>query len=143
MKWLRRVAWWLAISAATCWVWSAYISQPTLRWAGFKVSIESKGLLVLVIKYGNQQLSIDFSRKPLGFELTAPGTLQDSLASGVSIPHWLTNLITWSLFFILWRNSRKHLKGHCQGCGYDLTGNTTGVCPECNSEVASQTEAIA
>jgi len=59
----------------------------------------------------------------------------------IVIPHWLTNLITWSLFFILWRKSRKHPKGHCQGCGYDLTGNTTGVCPECNANVAAQAEA--
>jgi hypothetical protein len=25
--------------------------------------------------------------------------------------------------------------GHCQTCGYDLTGNESGVCPECGSEV--------
>jgi len=50
---------------------------------------------------------------------------------------------SWSLFFILLRKRRKYPKGHCQSCGYDLTGNTTGACPECNSEVASQTEAIA
>jgi len=52
----------------------------------------------------------------------------------VTIPHWLTNLVTWSLFFILWRKSRKHPEGHCQGCGYDLTANTSGRCPECNVE---------
>ena len=26
--------------------------------------------------------------------------------------------------------------GHCQKCGYDLTGNVSGVCPECGTEVA-------
>lgn len=25
--------------------------------------------------------------------------------------------------------------GHCQTCGYDLTGNLSGVCPECGTEV--------
>jgi len=55
----------------------------------------------------------------------------------ILVPHWLTNLIAWSLFFILWRKSRKHPKGHCQGCGYDLRMNESGRCPECNAEVAS------
>ena len=26
--------------------------------------------------------------------------------------------------------------GHCHGCNYDLTGNTTGVCPECGKGAA-------
>ena len=29
--------------------------------------------------------------------------------------------------------SRRH-RGACQSCGYDLTGNTTGKCPECGAE---------
>ena len=26
-------------------------------------------------------------------------------------------------------------EGRCAACGYDLTGNTSGVCPECGKEV--------
>ena len=26
---------------------------------------------------------------------------------------------------------RQQLPGHCQHCGYDLTGNESGICPEC------------
>ena len=55
----------------------------------------------------------------------------------INIPHWLTNLVVWSLFFILWRKTRSHPKGHCQRCGYDLTGNESGRCPECNAGVAA------
>ncbi len=34
-----------------------------------------------------------------------------------------------------WRFGPKPVKpGHCR-CGYDLTGNTSGVCPECGVEV--------
>jgi len=25
--------------------------------------------------------------------------------------------------------------GHCQRCGYDLTGNVSGVCPECGAKI--------
>ncbi len=36
---------------------------------------------------------------------------------------------------LVWRFGRKPVKpGHCR-CGYNLTGNTSGVCPECGVEV--------
>ncbi len=28
--------------------------------------------------------------------------------------------------------------GHCQQCGYNLTGNTSGVCPECGTPAPGQ-----
>ncbi len=35
---------------------------------------------------------------------------------------------------LVWRFGRKPVKpGHC-GCGYDLTGNTSGTCPECGKD---------
>lgn len=37
----------------------------------------------------------------------------------------------------LWRRRRRLLRerGLCLDCGYDLTGNVSGVCPECGTEV--------
>ncbi len=36
---------------------------------------------------------------------------------------------------LVWRFWPKPVKpGHCR-CGYDLTGNTSGVCPECGADV--------
>ncbi len=37
---------------------------------------------------------------------------------------------------LLWYRDRRPLKGHCQGCGYNLKGNETGVCPECGESIA-------
>jgi len=38
---------------------------------------------------------------------------------------------------IVWASSKlRHAKGHCPMCGYDLTGNTSGVCPECGTKIA-------
>ena len=33
----------------------------------------------------------------------------------------------------LWRRDRIP-PGHCTGCGYNLTGNISGTCPECGEE---------
>jgi len=38
----------------------------------------------------------------------------------------LTTLLIWRP----WTAARGR-KGHCAGCGYDLTGNVSGICPEC------------
>jgi len=75
----------------------------------------------------NLSVDIDGNRQRVSFP--TPKTLW------LNLPHWLTNLVSWSLFIILWRKSRKHPAGHCQSCGYDLTGNESGACPECNATV--------
>ena len=33
------------------------------------------------------------------------------------------------------RRERRRRRGQCGECGYDLTGNQSGVCPECGSDV--------
>lgn len=35
----------------------------------------------------------------------------------------------------IWRMGARLLPGHCFGCGYDLTGNVSGRCPECGKDV--------
>ena len=32
---------------------------------------------------------------------------------------------------VFWWATPKPVPGHCRSCGYDLTGNVSGVCPEC------------
>lgn len=36
---------------------------------------------------------------------------------------------------IPFRQWRKYKPGHCLSCGYNLTGNTSGVCPECGEKI--------
>jgi len=39
-----------------------------------------------------------------------------------------------------WLEYRRRIPpGHCQKCGYDLTGNVSGVCPECGIPIQRQT----
>ena len=39
--------------------------------------------------------------------------------------------ITPAIWFVKWRKRRKLGPNSCGNCGYDLTANTTGECPEC------------
>jgi hypothetical protein len=43
-------------------------------------------------------------------------------------------LFAVSTAYLFWRD-RRYPRAHCQSCGYDLTGNTSGVCPECGQAV--------
>ena len=88
------------------------------------------------------------------------GTYDPSVLAGwglvriicVNIPFWL--LVTGIPTAVLWyRDRRTHCPhcgyslaryrrrtppGHCQHCGYNLTGNESGVCPECATSVLKE-----
>jgi hypothetical protein len=58
---------------------------------------------------------------------------------GVTVPLWTPFLLVAIPTAILWwRDRRRFRQGHCQHCGYDLTGNVSGVCPECGTAVPKQ-----
>jgi len=48
------------------------------------------------------------------------------------MPFWLLLLLTAIPTAWLWHRDRRRIRpGCCLRCGYDLTGNTSGVCSEC------------
>jgi hypothetical protein len=53
------------------------------------------------------------------------------------VPHCTVAAIAllagWLLHRIARRTPRFRQTGRCPACGYDLTGNVSGVCPECGS----------
>lgn len=53
----------------------------------------------------------------------------------VRIPLWLPLTIT---ALLIWRWYRRHRPrpGTCRNCGYDLTGNVSGRCPECGTWIS-------
>jgi hypothetical protein len=54
----------------------------------------------------------------------------------VAIPLWIPLVVVAIPTGFLWRRERKRPRpGHCPHCRYDLTGNVSGVCPECGDQV--------
>jgi len=56
---------------------------------------------------------------------------------------WLLHISLWlplvaiaiPTAFLFYRDRRCIPPGHCRKCGYDLTGNVSGICPECGTVV--------
>ena len=77
------------------------------------------------------------------------GYQHDSDVTGVEVmiqsPWWPFTIIL-SLLPIIWLRSRwrrsraehRRIRGQCSACGYSLTGNTSGVCPECGTPVPKE-----
>ena len=58
---------------------------------------------------------------------------------GFLIPLWIVLAIVAAPTAVLcYRDFRSIPPGHCQACGYNLTGNESGVCPECATSVPKQ-----
>lgn len=119
-------------------VWSIF--HPTLEyyeWRGliilYKEGLDLRTgispLFMLNLHHGSA--SFEYGRHPTTTTIT-------------DIPIWIIFLIFTTyptVVFILgplcrWRRRRM---GMCLSCGYDLTGNESGTCPECGIEIAENT----
>ena len=51
----------------------------------------------------------------------------------IGVPLWLFVFMAGFPPECLWYRDRRRQPGLCLKCGYDLRGNTSGVCPDCGS----------
>ena len=73
------------------------------------------------------------------------GRVTAYIAEAETVLFRVSPLLVFSLLVIypwvvVWRGPirrwfRRKPEGRCQQCGYDLTGNESGVCPECGTEI--------
>ena len=57
-----------------------------------------------------------------------------SLRKWSLLPLWMPMLLAGIPTVLLWwLDRRRAAPGHCAKCGYNLTGNVTGVCAECGA----------
>jgi hypothetical protein len=63
----------------------------------------------------------------------APPTLPSpSRYQELRLPLWIPAFLLTTLAALLfWRDRRRKPPGHCRFCGYNLTANVSGICPEC------------
>jgi len=70
-----------------------------------------------------------------------PSYRRDAAAEGtrfdIWVPLWIPFLFVALPTGVLWYRDRcrRILPGRCQKCGYNLTGNVSGVCPECGTRI--------
>ena len=53
----------------------------------------------------------------------------------LAMPMWIVLASILVPTIVLWRQNRHIPHSHCQNCGYNLTGNVSGRCPECGTAV--------
>jgi hypothetical protein len=68
--------------------------------------------------------------------------LLDDVTFEAAVPLW-TPLVLFAILPVVWvgrRRSSQHRQdeGCCSACGYNFTGNTSGVCPECGMKIVPQ-----
>jgi len=69
---------------------------------------------------------------------------------GLGIPEWL--FLAWGVIVLsffamplvlsLWYGRKYHPSGFCLNCGYDLTGNVSGICPECGAVIPPAADGV-
>ena len=67
-----------------------------------------------------------------------PEVVKQSGKSYVVIPLWILFLASGLAALALWHRHRPPKPGHCAVCAYNLTGNLSGICPECGTKIAHE-----
>ncbi len=82
--------------------------------------------------------------RPGVYERTYGGYLYENLSQPVNqtvyvLPCWIPFTLAMVSTALLWLLDRRRAKpGHCGRCGYSLTGNVSGRCPECGTPVSAE-----
>ncbi len=155
---LRRLAKWaaLALSVGVTATWGWLMTRGQEWRHTVRVDCASGDFTDLYCTMGETGIDAGFVtwRQPVFLKevdvVRPPGNLEDLLArirlrrfllpslwqsqdsASLHLPPWLV-LFAGPTALLWWRDRRRIPPGHCQKCGYNLTGNVSGVCPECGT----------
>ncbi len=111
-------------------VGAIYCSSP-VHWTVRRADLS--GWRIYKVHPRKQDAFFRFWRRDHGFLLPAVRPYWNRTAY---IPLWLPfATLAIPTAYLFWPDSRCPPEGHCQSCGYNLTGNVSGVCPECGTGV--------
>src|SRR5262249_31688217 len=155
---VRRVAKWAGLvsscSIATAWMLTtpAVLERPlqaygqsgrvfaAVTYGRFTLNLESRYLKSTLPKDWGVIRADDRLLQPparISYGLILPASSSDRFWTDISIPLWLPLLIVaMPTAFFWYRDRRRPPPGHCPKCGYNLTFNESGCCPECGTECA-------
>ena len=133
----------LSVLIVILWVWS--IGRQIMYVGEYYVfQFATNGVVYLIVSsehaLGPILAAEGFSASPLpywGFELTMPKIRPiGPTVTSVEIPLWMLLIAIATPTAILWsRHRNRPMPGCCTKCRYDLTGNESGICPECGTEI--------
>ncbi len=133
--------------------WAKWVFTLGLAWAGWLWVVSGTWASELLLGHqgvhmGAGTLTIEFHREPFEvdwqwLEVVPRGTFHWLVAGYKStpsyvcldLPGWVPIVGLAACAATLWRADHRPAEGSCRTCGYNLTGNTTGVCPECGKPI--------
>lgn len=114
-------------------------SGPYCTWTnvGYHIVIERRDSLVRV-PWGRRI----GARLPESISAAQVVRAGGSSPGGFALPMWCVAIPAVAFAALMVRISRGYIApGHCRRCGYDLTANISGVCPECGRSLGPEAAA--
>lgn len=120
-------------------VWSSIVDRSVpvralnLSFAGFLIERRLEGPLLAFDRLGPEKMRDEEARR----------AFSSQVRRAFRIPVWAVCLgfsaYPSTILGLHIRRWRRRRRGLCINCGYDLTGNVSGVCPECGSSASGGT----
>lgn len=118
-----------------CWLWRYWTQPPQEQWSKRRAAAAA-----IIVAFGVHAVTYSVLMVLLfgllGFEYSLGGAPQDGMAIAIGL-----YIVPQGLSLLLSIHTYRRLRSlkpprHCRNCGYNLTGNESGVCPECGTSLS-------
>ena len=135
----------LVLGAASWWVWTSWMARTVPDYLdGCLLAHVDNGTLGITYMHGDDPSNVGQRLKLGYYGLGIRSGTDTSEEYGThsmitaELPFWLAGIMLGAYPLVVFikgpvRRWRRGKQGHCRQCGYNLTGNVTGVCSECGA----------